>query len=153
MPDPRWLDDSEQRMWRGYLDSTRLLTRMLDRQLQDDVGMSFADYEALVVVSEAPDRRIRMSQLADAMSATRSGVTRAVTRLVAEGWLIRVDCPEDKRGAYAELTDAGLAKLRDAAPGHVEAVRRYLFDLLSPRDVTLFAQAFEQIRANLLDQP
>lgn len=152
MAEPHWLDDSEQRMWRGYLDSTRLLMRALDAQLQADVGMSFADFEALAVVSEEPGRRIRMSRLADAMNATRSGVTRAVTRLVAEGWLIRGECPEDKRGAYAELTDAGLAKLQEAAPGHVEAVRRYLFDLLSPRDVTLFAQAFDQIRTNLLDQ-
>ena len=152
MTEPRWLDDAEQRMWRGYLDSNRLLMRSLDKQLQDDAGMSFADFEALVVVSEAPGRRIRMSQLADAMSATRSGVTRAVTRLVSEGWLIRVECPEDKRGAYAELTEAGLAKLRQAAPGHVGAVRRYLFDLLSPKDVASFGQAYDRIRTNLLDE-
>jgi DNA-binding MarR family transcriptional regulator len=140
-------------MWRGYLDSTRLLLRALDRQLEADAGISFADFEVLVLLSEAPQQRLRMSELAEAAVTSRSGVTRAVTRLAEAGWLQRVVCEEDKRGSYAELTAAGMAKLRSAAPGHVSAVRRKLFDLLSPRDVDLFAHAYEQILANFLEAP
>ncbi|MBS9532450.1 MarR family transcriptional regulator [Mycobacterium sp. M1] len=151
MAEVRWLDDGEARMWRGYLDSTRLLMRALDRQLENDAQMSLSDFEALVQLSEAPGRRLRMSQLADAMTATRSGVTRTVNRLAAEGWLVRADCDEDGRGSYAELTEAGMDRLRAVAPGHVAAVRRHLFDLISVRDVGLFAHAYEQIRDNLLD--
>lgn len=151
MDEVRWLAEAEQRMWRGYLDSTRLLLRALDRQLIAESAITLSDYEVLVLLSEAPDRRMRMSQLADAMIATRSGVTRAANRLAGAGWLRRVECDEDKRGWYAELTDAGLAKLQEVSPGHVKAVRRNVFDLLSQRDVDLFAHAYAQIRANLLE--
>lgn len=139
-------------MWRGYLDSTRLLLRALDRQLETDARISFADFEVLALLSEAPQRRLRMNEIAEAATTTRSGVTRAVARLADAGWLQRAECEEDKRGWYAELTDAGMAKLASAAPGHVSAVRRAVFDLLSPRDVHLFAHAYEQIRANLLEE-
>lgn len=151
MEEVRWLSESEQRMWRGYLDTTRLLLRALDRQLAADAGISFSDFGVLVLLAEAPARRLRMSQLADAMMTTRSGVTRAVNRLADAGWLRRIECEEDKRGWYAELTDAGAGKLESVSPGHVSAVRRNVFDLLSPRDVELFAHAYAQIRANLLE--
>lgn len=147
----RWLNDGEQRMWRGYLDSTRLLMNALDRQLAADAGISLTDYEVLVQLSEAPQRRMRMNELADATMTTRSGATRAIGRLADAGWVRRVECDEDKRGMYAELTDAGAAKLASAGPGHVAAVRRTVFDLLSPRDVELFGHAYAQIRANLLE--
>src|SRR5574340_258091 len=134
----RWLSDEEQRAWRAYLDSTRLLFQALDRQLIRDADISFTDYELLVVLSEAPQRQLRMRDLADAMTTTRSGVTRAINRLVEAGWVRRVECEEDKRGTLAELTDEGAAKLACASPGHVAAVRANMFDLLSPRDVALF---------------
>lgn len=149
----QWLSDTEQRMWRGYLDSTRLLLRSLDRQLAAEAGITLADFEVLVLLSEAPQTRLRMNELADATITTRSGVTRAVSRLADAGWVRRVECAEDKRGFYAELTDAGAAKLASASPGHVAAVRANLFDLLSPRDVELFAHAYAQIRDHLLEQP
>jgi len=94
-------------MWRGYLDYTRLLLQALDRQLARDAGLSFTDFEILVVLSEAPARRMRMRELADAMTTTRGGVTRAVSRLVGAGWVRRVECEDDKRGTLAELTDKG----------------------------------------------
>lgn len=104
-------------MWRSYLESTRLLLRALDRQLSADAGISLSDFEVLALLSEAPQRRLRMSELADSVATTRSGITRAVARLVGLGWVQRAECTEDKRGSYAELTDAGLQKVRAAAPG------------------------------------
>ncbi|BBY56620.1 MarR family transcriptional regulator [Mycolicibacillus koreensis] len=147
-----WLSEPEQTMWRSYLESTRLLLRALDRQLSADAGISLSDFEVLALLSEAPQRRLRMSELADSVATTRSGITRAVARLVGLGWVQRAECTEDKRGSYAELTDAGLQKVRAAAPGHVAAVRANLFDLLSARDVELFGHAYGQIRDHLADQ-
>ncbi|ATQ29895.1 MULTISPECIES: MarR family winged helix-turn-helix transcriptional regulator [Rhodococcus] len=151
MTETRWLSDDEQRTWRAYLDSTRLLMNALDRQLTRDSGMSLTDYELLVALSEAPGRRLRMRALADAVVTTRSGVTRAISRLVDAGWVRRVECDEDKRGMLAELTDAGAAKLAQASPGHVEAVRSYVFDLLGPRDVTRFGDTYTAMRTHLLE--
>ena len=126
----RWLTEREQQAWRAYLDSTRLLTDALDRQLQTDAGLSLADYEILVQLSEVPGRRLRMTELAGATSYSKSRLSHAVTRLEAAGWVVRTTCEDDRRGLYAELTSAGLDKLRQAAPGHVAAVRRHLFDKL-----------------------
>ncbi|AXY54654.1 MarR family transcriptional regulator [Rhodococcus ruber] len=151
MTKTRWLSDDEQRTWRAYLDSTRLLMNALDRQLTRDSGMSLTDYELLVALSEAPGRRLRMRALADAVVTTRSGVTRAISRLVDAGWVRRVECDEDKRGTLAELTDAGATKLAQASPGHVEAVRSYVFDLLGPQDVTRFGDTYTAMRTHLLE--
>jgi DNA-binding MarR family transcriptional regulator len=127
----RWLDAAEQQVWRAYLDATRLLVQVLDRQLETDDGISFTDYELLVQLSEAPDGRLRMRDLANAALSTRSGMTRAVTRLERAGWVRRVECEEDRRGMYAELTQSGQAKLAASAPGHVAAVRAHVFDELT----------------------
>lgn len=148
----QWLSDDEHRMWRAYLDSSRLLLRALDRQLATDAGLNLSDFEILALLSEAPQRRLRMNELADITVTTRSGVTRAVRRLIDAGWVQQVKCDEDRRGLYAELTDAGMAKLRAAAPGHVNAVRANLFDLLSPREVELFTHSYTQIRDHLLGE-
>ncbi|OZF47616.1 MarR family winged helix-turn-helix transcriptional regulator [Rhodococcus sp. 14-2470-1a] len=149
MTSTRWLDNSEQHTWRAYLDATRLLVRALDGQLTHESGISFADYELLVVLSEAPGGRLRMSELADAVTTTRSGVTRATTRLVDAGWVHRVKCDDDKRGMSAELTDAGMAKLADASPGHVAAVRELMFDRLTTEDVASLGQAFDRMRSHI----
>jgi DNA-binding MarR family transcriptional regulator len=129
-PEPRWLDAEQQAAWRAYVDGTRMLFAELDRQLEADAGISLTDYELLVRLSEAPDHRLRMRDLADATLSTRSGVTRAVTRAEKSGWVRRVECEDDRRGMNAELTEAGLAKLATSAPGHVAAVRQNLIDLL-----------------------
>lgn len=140
-------------MWRGYLDSTRLLMRALDRQLAADSEINLSDFEILALLSEAPQQRLRMNELAEGTVTTRSGVTRAVRRLTDAGWVQQVKCDEDKRGSFAELTEAGTAKLRASAPGHVNAVRTNLFDLLSSREVELFTHSYAQIRDNLLGNP
>lgn len=148
----QWLSPEEQLMWRGYLDSTRLLLRNLDRQLTADAGISLADFEILALLSEAPGQRLRMSELAEITVTTRSGVTRAVKRLIDAGWVHQVKCEEDKRGQFAELTESGMAKVRQAAPGHAHAVRAGLFDSLSPREVELFTHSYARIRDNLQAQ-
>ncbi|MFG1951181.1 MarR family winged helix-turn-helix transcriptional regulator [Micromonospora sp. NPDC048830] len=131
----RWLNADEQRTWRAYLTATRALMETLDRELQRDAGMPHAYYEILVRLSEAPGRRLRMSELADATGSSRSRLSHATARLEACGWVRREACPTDRRGQVAVLTDAGFAALAAAAPGHVEAVRRHLFDALSPAQV------------------
>ncbi|GAA0800152.1 MarR family winged helix-turn-helix transcriptional regulator [Spirilliplanes yamanashiensis] len=145
----RWLTPEEQAAWRAYLGSTRLLVHALDRQLEADAGLSFTEYETLVRLSEAPGRRLRMRDLAGASAATRSGVTRTVTRLERAGLVRRVECEQDRRGMHAELTDAGAAALAAAAPGHVASVRAHLFDHLDPADVGRLRELFGRIRDGL----
>ncbi|MEO3976150.1 MarR family transcriptional regulator [Streptomyces sp. CAU 1734] len=132
---PRWLTDDEQHVWRSYLHATMLLDDHLDRQLQRDAGMPHIYYGLLVQLSQAPRRRKRMTELAIDAKITRSRLSHAVARLEKRGWIRREDCPSDKRGQNAVLTDAGFEVLREAAPGHVETVRRALFDRLTPDQV------------------
>ena len=117
-----------------------LLFDALDRQLQRDAGIPHTYYEILVRLSEAPDRRLRMSVLADAARSSRSRLSHAVARLEERGWVRRFECATDKRGQVAELTDAGFAALAAAAPGHVAAVRANMIDLLSPEQVSQLEQ-------------
>jgi DNA-binding MarR family transcriptional regulator len=131
MDHTRWLSEDEQRTWRSFMAAGRLLFDRLDRQLQRDAGLPHAYYEILVRLSEAPDRTLRMSELAATSLSSRSRLSHAVARLEEAGWVIRRACPTDRRGSFAHLTDAGMARLADAAPGHVEAVRTHLFDQLT----------------------
>ncbi|MGW7786117.1 MarR family winged helix-turn-helix transcriptional regulator [Streptomyces tricolor] len=128
----RWLTDEEQRVWRAYLHATTLLEDHLDRQLQRDAGMPHIYYGLLVGLAEAPRRRLRMTELAMQAKITRSRLSHAIARLEKNGWVRREDCPSDKRGQFAVLTDEGQDVLRRTAPGHVTAVRQALFDRLSP---------------------
>ena len=130
--EPQWLDDEEQRIWRSYIHAATLLEDHLDRQLQRDAGMPHIYYGLLVGLAEAPDRRLRMTELAMKAKITRSRLSHAIARLERNGWVRREDCPDDKRGQFAVLTDPGLEMLRGAAPGHVRAVRNALFDRLTP---------------------
>ncbi|MGC5030698.1 MarR family winged helix-turn-helix transcriptional regulator [Micromonospora sp. DT229] len=145
----RWLNQDEQRTWRGFLAASRALMDTLDRELQRDAGMPHAYYEILVRLSEAPERRLRMSELADATGSSRSRLSHAVTRLEAAGWVRREDCPTDRRGQIARLTDEGFATLAAAAPGHVEGVRRHLFDALSPAQVDQLRRISEALNDHL----
>ncbi|GGQ04214.1 MarR family winged helix-turn-helix transcriptional regulator [Streptomyces roseolilacinus] len=133
--EPRWLTDREQRVWRSYVHATMLLEDHLDRQLQRDAGMPHIYYGLLVQLSQAPRRRMRMTELAKGAKITRSRLSHAVARLEKNGWVRREDCPSDKRGQNAYLTDEGFEVLRRSAPGHVEAVRQAMFDRLTPEQV------------------
>jgi DNA-binding MarR family transcriptional regulator len=127
----RWLSDDEQQTWRAFLAATRLVFDQLDRELQRDSGMPHGYYEILVRLSEAPERSLRMSALADRSQSSRSRLSHAVARLEENGWVRRQSCADDKRGQIAVLTDEGFAALAAAAPGHVEGVRSHVFDPLS----------------------
>jgi DNA-binding MarR family transcriptional regulator len=135
MDNARWLSDAEQRVWRRYLEATGLVSDELERQLQRDSGLPHAYYEVLVALSEAPDRTLRMSELAERSRSSRSRMSHAVARLEQGGLIERKGCPSDKRGSFAVLTEKGFAALADAAPGHVNAVRETLFDTLTPTQV------------------
>ncbi|SEG85851.1 DNA-binding transcriptional regulator, MarR family [Thermomonospora echinospora] len=131
----RWLDDDEQQTWRAFLWTSRLLNESLDRQLQRDSGMPHTYYVILAMLSEAPGRRLTMTELARVVRSSPSRLSHAVTRLEKEGWVRRVPHPTDRRTTMAELSDEGFTTLVEAAPGHVEAVRRHLFDPLTREQV------------------
>ena len=133
--DVRWLDPAEQRTWRLYLTATKRLAEILDRELTAQTGVPHSYYEVLVRLSEAPDRTLRMSELAENSLSSRSRLSHAVTRMEDKGWVVRESCPSDGRGFNARLTDAGLAALETAAPVHVRGVRAHLFDQLTPEQV------------------
>jgi DNA-binding MarR family transcriptional regulator len=135
MAGTRWLSASEQETWRAFLGACNAFFSAVDGQLQRDSGMPHTYYEILVRLSETPGRALRMSQLAEATSASKSRASHAVARLEERGWVRRVDCPTDRRGQVAELTEEGYAALAEAARGHVEQVRRSLFDVLTPEQV------------------
>lgn len=153
MGNTRWLDEEEQRTWRSFLTASRLLFERVERQLQHDAGLPHAYYEILVRLSEAPDRSLRMSQLASSSLSSRSRLSHAVARLEESGWVRRRPCPSDRRGLIAELTDAGMARLEAAAPGHVEAVRSLLFDQLTVEQQHVLREISDALTAHLADTP
>lgn len=138
---PRWLTAEEQCAWRAFIEASSGLLDELERQLQRDAGLSHGDYEVLVRLSEAPGRRMRMSELAEQALVSRSRLSHAVSRLESQGLLYREACETDRRGTFAVLTDDGFGRLEAVAPGHVEEVRRLLFDHLDPAQV----KALEEI--------
>jgi DNA-binding MarR family transcriptional regulator len=143
MPEPRWLTDTEQHAWRSFIEGVRSLTDVLDRQLQADSNLPHSYFEILIPLSEVEGRAMRMSELADSTRSSRSRLSHAVSRLEERGWVERLDCPTDKRGQLARLTDEGFAVVEAAAPGHVEAVRKYLIDRLSPRQLEALGEIGE----------
>lgn len=147
--EPRWLNAEEQRIWRAYVHAIALLEDHLDRQLQRDAGMPHIYYYLLVCLSEAPHRQLRMTELAMRVKITRSRLSHAVARLEKNGWVRREDCPSDKRGQFAILTDQGLSILKQAAPSHVDAVRRAVFDRLSTDQQKAFGEALQIIAEGL----
>ncbi len=147
----RWLDRDQQRVWRAYLVGTTLLTDRLDRDLREQHGLSMPEYEILVRLSETPGRRMRMAELAGAVSHSRSRITHTVARLERDGLVQRTACLSDGRGVEAVLTDAGFARLEAAAPTHVEGVRRYLVDLASDEDFAAVGRVFDAVADNLIE--
>jgi DNA-binding MarR family transcriptional regulator len=136
----RWLSADEQQAWRAFLTACQTLFGAIDAQLQRDAGLPHGYYEILVRLSETPGRALRMSQLAEASTSSKSRLSHAVARLEERGWVRRTSCPTDRRGQIAELTDEGFSALAAAAPGHVAQVRRSLIDQLSPEQVGQLAE-------------
>ena len=149
MSETRWLSACEQEIWRSFMTAVDGLTDQFARQLQRDSGMPYTYYEILVALSEAPERTLRMSELAGARGSSRSRLSHAVARLEEVGWVCRRNCPTDKRGSFAVLTDKGFAALEAAAPGHVTAVRERLFDVLTPEQVEQLGEISKAILRGL----
>lgn len=131
-PDTDWLTDAEQLLWRRWLTVGTRIQATLAREMQKDNGISIADYEVLVNLSEAPDRRMRIAALADKLQWDRSRLSHQISRMRNRDLVTRETCDEDGRGAFIVLTGAGLAATVDAAPGHVDTVRRLFIDQLTP---------------------
>lgn len=131
----RWLSGTEQAVWRSSLSAVQQLNAAVETQLQRDSGLSHADYEILVRLSDAPERALRMSELADRTLFSRSRLSHAVGRLERAGLVRREPFAGDRRGLCAVLTERGFQTLADTAPGHVETVRRVLFDQLSTEQI------------------
>jgi DNA-binding MarR family transcriptional regulator len=142
---PRWLDDDEQRAWRAFLRAASGVDEALDRQLQREAGMPHAYYQVLAMLSEVPDRTLRMSELAGLTTSSASRLSHAVARLEEKGWVRREKHPTDRRGALAVLTDDGWDALVAAAPGHVAAVRAAVFDRLDAEQVRQLRAISERI--------
>lgn len=149
----RWLDPTELRAWRALLAGTSRLLGRLDDDLQASTGLSLVDYGVLVTLSEAPEGRLRLHELAEHILLSPSGLTRRLDSLVRRGLVERQRCPEDRRGTYAALTAAGRAELDAAAPRHVEQVRRWLIDRLPPDLLAALSDAMERILDGLAPDP
>jgi len=130
---PRWLSTEQQVIWRQFLSGTGRIFAELDAELRS-FGLDLGEYEILVHLSDNPDHELRMSELADKVRQSRSRLTHTVSRMEAKNILTRIACPSDRRGVMAKLTDEGYALLVEAAPHHVESVRRVLVDVVAPED-------------------
>jgi DNA-binding MarR family transcriptional regulator len=149
-PKTHWLSSEQQRSWRAYLVGTTLLTEQLDRDLRERHDLSLPEYEVLVRLSETSDGRLRMAELADSLSHSRSRVTHTVARMEVEGLIIRTSCPSDRRGVLAEMTDKGYEVLREAAHTHVTGVREYLVDTADTADFAAVGRVFDSVADKLV---
>jgi DNA-binding MarR family transcriptional regulator len=145
----RWLTEEEQGHWRAWLAASTLLYDRLNRELQAQHGLTMADYEILVRLSESADRRMRMSDLAEVTLSSRSRLSHQIDRMAAAGLVERQQCEADRRGSFAVLTDGGWSTLVAAAPDHVESVRTHLVDQLTPREFASLGHACRKVAAPL----
>jgi DNA-binding MarR family transcriptional regulator len=140
-----WLNPEQQRAWRVLVEVTSRLRAHLEVELLAGHGIGLGDYEALVVLSEAPGQQLRMSELAERLMLSPSGATRRLDSLVRRGLVARAVCPSDRRGTLAVLTGPGRDLLESAAPTHVAGVRRYVIDTLSPAQLKSLAASLERV--------
>lgn len=152
MHEQRWLSETEERAWRAYRQMQTLLPARLAKDLADDSALSEADYEVLSTLSEKPSNQWQLRELAAKMLWSRSRLSHHVARMDARGLVSRHDDPEDARGCIIALTDAGLTTLRQAAPHHVDSVRRHLIDRLSPAELEMLGTIAERVTAGLTDR-
>ncbi|MEY9877157.1 DNA-binding MarR family transcriptional regulator [Streptacidiphilus sp. MAP12-33] len=151
-PDPQedapWLTAEEQRLWRAHLEVSRLLMYQLERELQP-YGLSMNDYTILVELSEAPQRRMRMTDLAVATLQSKSRLSHQITRMEAAGLVTRDTCPGDRRGLFAVLTDRGWDTMRHVAPRHVRKVREHFIDRFDEDQISSIYEALAPIADHL----
>jgi DNA-binding MarR family transcriptional regulator len=149
MNNTRWLDEGEQRAWRSYLQMHGQLLARLNRQLQADSGLSLADYEVLVHLTEVPDGRLRPFELQRGLQWEQSRLSHQLTRMQRRGLVSREGCTDDGRGAFIVLTETGRRAIETAAPGHVDTVRRLFLDGLTRDQITMLGQLSTQMLARL----
>lgn len=146
-----WLSADEQRVWRAYLAMVSELQAAMNRQLQRDCGLSLADYEVLVALSERGDQRV--FELGDALAWEQSRLSHQLRRMRDRGLVSRRDAADDRRGATMALTEDGEAALRTAAPGHAALVRRVLFDGMPAARRAAFGEVVDTVRERLRESP
>jgi DNA-binding MarR family transcriptional regulator len=152
MAEAPWLDAREQRAWRTFLEVRRGLLAEINRQLIRDAGLSGADYELLVPLSEAPERRMRPRDLGRKVDWDRSRLSHQIRRMQERGLVVREECCTDGRGAFVVLTDRGREAIESAAPDHVRTVRRFFLDLLQPGEVETLISIYERMLDRLRHQ-
>lgn len=144
--EPRWLTADQQRVWRAFLNGVARINERLEAELRP-FGLDLGEYEILVHLSEAPDRALRMSELAERVRQSRSRLTHTVSRMERHGLVVRAACPSDGRGVIATMTNAGYDLLVKTAPHHVESVRRAMVDRIDGGDFAALGRAMEAISA------
>lgn len=142
---PRWLSDEEQCLWRKWLAASRWIDSELARDIQRQSGLSMSDYMVLVNLSEAPEHRMRIAALADVLGWDRSRLSHQISRMIKRDLLVREACESDGRGAFIVLTETGLATIQQAAPGHVDSVRRLMFDRLDEQQAADLGRVLDVI--------
>ncbi|GAB2750102.1 MarR family transcriptional regulator [Kitasatospora kifunensis] len=146
--DTPWLNAREQRLWRAHLEVSKLLEYQLSRELQQH-DLAINDYEILVVLSESPERRMRMTDLATATLQSKSRLSHQITRMESAGLVLRQECPGDRRGLYAHLTEQGWQTLRAVAPDHVRSVRAHFIDRFDNDQIDALYEALAPIAEHL----
>jgi DNA-binding MarR family transcriptional regulator len=149
---PRWLNAAEMKAWRRYIIASRRLLEALDLDLASH-ELSMADYEVLAQLSDAPERKLRMSELADVAMLSRSRLSHRIKVMEQAGWVKREACPEDKRGFFAVMTGKGWKAIVGAAPDHVESVRTRFVDHLTKDDQRVLSEIFERVTQSLKENP
>jgi len=142
-----WLSEQEERIWRRWITLNAELAAALQRQTQADAGLSMPDYEVLVHLTDDPAGRLRVAALAGLLQWERSRVSHHVTRMARRGLVEREECTDDGRGAFVAITTAGRTAIERAAPGHVQAVRRMVFDGLATDEVRLLETVVDKLLA------
>ena len=149
---PRWLNAAEMKAWRRYIIASRRLLEALDLDLASH-ELSMADYEVLAQLSDAPERKLRMSELAEVAMLSRSRLSHRIKVMEQAGWVKREACPDDKRGFFAVMTAKGWKAIVGAAPDHVESVRTRFVDHLTKEDQRVLAEIFERVTRSLKENP
>ena len=148
---PKWLNPREMKAWRSYIIASRRLLEALDSDLEGH-DLSMADYEVLAQLSDAPDRRMRMTELAETAMLSKSRLSHRMKVMEKAGWVRREVCPEDKRGSFAVMTEQGWRAIVKAAPDHVSSVRNRFVDNLTSKDQEDLAKIFDRVTIKLRDQ-
>jgi DNA-binding MarR family transcriptional regulator len=145
----RWLTEGEQRAWRGLVQMTAQLNARMNRQLLQEYGVSLADYEVLVVLTDAPEERCRVFEISGKLAWEQSRVSHQLARMLRRGLITRQECPTDARGAFVVLAEAGRAAIERAAPAHVETVRQLVFDGAPPGELAALTALTDRVLERL----